>query len=154
MNLIKFQPRLATRPYFPANTLFPSVFDDLFGKDYLNFAGSDFASNVPSVNVIETEGGYSLEVAAPGLEKEDFRISVDKDRLTVSAEKTAKSESKDGKIVRKEFNFNAFSRSFVLPETISKDQITAQYVNGVLHLNVPKKAEIVREEKTRTIEIA
>jgi HSP20 family protein len=153
MNLVKFDPWFGTsHPVRRTHTL-PSIFDDFFNNGIGNFRGSDFSNNVPSVNISETNDGYQLEIAAPGLAKEDFKISLDKDRLTISSEKSAEKETKEGKFTRREFNFSSFSRSFVLPKTVNKEAIAAKYENGVLILNVPKKAEVVKEETTRTIEI-
>ena len=147
MNLIKFDP-------FHKNQYIPTVFDGFFNGGITDMMGTDIATTIPSVNVIETENGYNVEIAAPGLTKEDFKISLDKNRLTISAEKSAKNETQDGKVTRREFNYSSFSRSFMLPRTIEKDHITAKYENGILLLNVPKKAEVVQEAKSRLIEIA
>jgi HSP20 family protein len=147
MNLIKFDP-------FHRNQYVPTVFDSFFNGSIGDMMGSDFATTMPSVNVIETESGYNVEIAAPGLTKEDFKINLDKNRLTISAEKSARNETKEGKVTRREFNYSSFSRSFMLPKSVEKDNITAKYENGILLLSVPKKAEIVQEEKSRTIEIA
>ncbi|HLF63575.1 MAG TPA: Hsp20/alpha crystallin family protein [Saprospiraceae bacterium] len=154
MNLIKFDPWLTERrPFIRKSYGLPSVFDDLFGSSIGNVIGADFATNVPSVNISEAQNGYQLEIAAPGLSKEDFKISLDKDRLTVSAEKSLGNETTEGKFTRREFNYSSFSRSFVLPKTVDKEQIAAKYENGVLMLTAPKKAEVVKEEKSRMIEI-
>lgn len=154
MNLIKFDPWLSDRqPFLHTSHRMPSVFDDFFGRNIGDVVGTDFATNMPSVNISETAQGYQLEVAAPGLTKEDFRISLDKDRLTISSEKSTKHETTEGKFTRREFNYNSFARSFVLPKTVDKDNISAKYENGVLMLSVPKKAEVVKEEKSRVIEI-
>jgi HSP20 family protein len=147
MNLIKFDP------YLRRNQTFPSVFNDFFNGSIADFVGGDFATNMPSVNISETEQGFQLELAAPGLAKEDFKIAMDKDRLTVSAERSMKNENKEGTFTRREFNYSSFSRTFVLPKTVDKDRISAKYENGLLMLTVPKKAEIVKEEKSRIIEI-
>jgi len=154
MNLIKFDPWLSNRrPFIHRNPAFPSVFNDLFGGNIADFVGTDFVTSMPSVNISETEQGYQLEIAAPGLTKEDFNVALDKDRLTISAEKSAKTENNEGKLTRHEFNYSSFTRSFMLPKTVDKEQIAARYENGILYLNVPKKAEIVKEERSRTIEI-
>ena len=145
MNLAKFDPFLPARP---ANRLFDSFFNigDLMG--------SDFAMNIPSVNVIEEENGFKLEIAAPGVNKEDFAISIEKDRLTISSETREKDEEEvEGKYTRREFNYSAFSRSFYLPKSIDKEAIQANYNNGVLSVTLPKKEEVVKEEKGRTIDI-
>jgi len=149
MNLIKIDPKS-----FRTNWLFPSVFDDFFGRSIGDFMGSDFVSNMPSVNISETDEGYHVDVATPGLSKDDFKISLEKDRLTISSEKSSSEESTHGRYTRREFNFSKFSRSFFLPETVDKDKISAKYDNGVLRLVVPKKAEVIREQKCRVIEIA
>jgi len=148
MNLIKFDP--AARK----NLWFPSVFDDFFNGNISDFMGNDFATNMPSVNVAEDAQGYHMELAAPGLTKDDFRISLDKDRLTISSEKESKRETADAKFTRREFNYTTFSRSFILPKTVDKDRISAKYENGILKLLVPKKAEVVKDEKSRVIEIS
>ncbi len=161
MNLIKFDPWLSDRqpwlnerqPLIRRSHQLPNVFDDLFGRNIGDAVGADFAVNAPSVNISETEKGYQLEFAAPGLNKEDFKIALDKNRLTVSAEKSSQNEATESKFTRREFNFASFTRSFVLPKTVEKDHIQAKYENGILKLSVPKKAEVVNEEKSRLIEI-
>ena len=156
MNLIKFDPWLTDRqPQLSRKSRYlPGVFDDVFGNGIGDFMGTDFATNVPSVNISETENGYHLEIAAPGLKKEDFTVSLDKNRLTVSAEKSTQHETTEAKFTRREFNYSSFNRSFELPKTVDRDQILARYEDGVLTLTVPKKAEVVKEEKGRVIEIA
>lgn len=94
--------------------------------------------NLPSVNVVEKKNHYEISVAAPGLQKEDFHIDVEGDMLTISAEKETSKEDKDEKITRQEFNYTSFSRSFSLPEWVSKDKIEAHYENGLLILDLPK----------------
>ncbi len=128
-------------------------FDDLFNGSVADFMGSDYGMSIPAVNVRETEEGYFLELAAPGLLKEDFNISVEKDMLVISSEKEITSETEEGKVRRKEFNYSSFRRSFTLPKTVDKDNIKANYDKGVLHLVLPKKEEVRLEEKGRTIEI-
>ena len=145
MNLIKFDPMMPRT--------FNNFFDNFFNRSVSDFVGSDFVMSMPSVNVVETDQGYGLEVAAPGLTKEDFDISVEKDHLTISASKEAKEEVTQDKFTRREFNYTSFKRSFYLPESIDKDAIEARYENGVLRLSLPKKAEVVKEEKGRTIKI-
>ena len=145
MNLMKFDP------FTPAPT-FNRLFDSFLNLN--DMVGSDFAVNIPSVNVIENENGFTLELAAPGVAREDFSLNIEKDRLVISSEKkTTEEEKEEGKYSRREFNYSAFSRSFHLPKTIDKDAINASYENGVLTITLPKKAEVVREEQGRTIEI-
>lgn len=140
MTLVKVNPkhRRAVRKSSPFNNLLDEFFNTGF-----DFMGSDFASHAPAVNIKETKDAFSLDLAAPGLNKEDFKINIDKNQLKVSANKEVKSEEnkEDGKYTRREFNFNSFSRTFTLPNTIDKKAINAAYENGVLTLTLPKKEE-------------
>ncbi|HMR42323.1 MAG TPA: Hsp20/alpha crystallin family protein [Saprospiraceae bacterium] len=140
-------------PFFPAPTKGLSNFaEDFFNRSISDFVGSDFFLNQPSVNVVEKEDHFRMEVAAPGLKKEDFKIDLDGDYLTVSAKKEQKEEVKDERYTRREFNFQSFQRSFTLPENVNTDKVAATYENGVLVLSLPKK-ETEAKETTRTIEI-
>lgn len=98
-----------------------------------------FSLHSPAVNVKETEKNYELSLAAPGLEKNDFKIDVNGSTLTVSAEKDEKKEEREDGYSRKEYNYRGFSRSFILPEDILQDKIDANYKNGELLLTLPKK---------------
>ena len=98
----------------------------------------------PSVNVVENDDAFRLELAVPGYSKEDFRISVEKDTLSVSVEKEVKAENS---FLRREFATGNFCRSFLLPKTVEADQITAEYSNGILKIMIPKKEEVkIRKE--------
>ena len=123
---------------------FPSVFRD-------DFTGPVFKQSVP-VNVKETESGYELELAAPGFEKESFKIDLDKNLLTISAEVKNESEVKSEKHLRREFSLKSFKRSFTIDEKIDAENIDAKYLNGVLVLNLPKKAEVKAAAKQITIQ--
>lgn len=106
----------------------------------------------PSVNVAENETTFRLEVAAPGLAKEDFKVNIEDKTLTISAEKTVENETKEGeKFLRREFGYSTFKRSFTLPETIDIANIKATYENGVLHLTLPK-VEVKKALKTIDIQ--
>lgn len=106
----------------------------------------------PSVNVAENATEYRLEVAAPGLTKEDFKINIEDNLLTISAEKKVETETKEGeKFIRREFGYSTFKRSFTLPETVDATAIKAGYENGVLHLNLPK-TEVKKTLKTIEIQ--
>lgn len=96
---------------------------------------------VPAVNIRESEDNFVLDVAAPGLKKEDFKINLDNNVLTISSEQKNESEEKNEKYTRKEFFFNAFSRSFTLPKTIDLDKIRADYKDGVLSISLPKRED-------------
>jgi len=123
---------------------FPSLFDDYLTKDFFSFPmRSGFNGNsVPAVNVKETDKAFELEMAAPGMEKKDFKIELEQDTLVISAHKENKTEEKseDGRYSRKEFSYQSFTRSFNLPkEMVKEDEISASYKDGILHIAVPKK---------------
>ena len=145
MSLVRYNP-FATKSV-------SNFFDDVFNRGITDFFGSDFSTNMPSVNVVETEKNYRVEVAAPGLEKEDFEVSVDNGFLNISAKKEHQDEVKEGdKYMRREFNFSSFTRSFQLPETVNAEDIAANYENGVLKITLPKKEE-AKIEAAKVIEI-
>lgn len=147
MRPIKFNP------FFPVPAKGLNNFvEDLFNRSISEFTGSDFYLNQPSVNVLEKEDHFRMEIAAPGLLKEDFKINLEGELLTISAKKEAKEEVKDEKYTRREFSYQSFQRSFTLPENVNAEKIGAAYENGVLILNLPKRA-IEEKETTRTIEI-
>jgi len=128
------------------------IFDELI-NDFFN-TGVSFRPNGltlkhPSVNILKEEDKTVLEMAAPGLEKEDFNLEVEKDQLIISVEK--KAAEIEGKYSRKEFEYSKFKRSFHLPETIDREAITANYKAGVLFITLPVKEEAV--QKTRAISV-
>ncbi len=145
MSIVKFDP------IFPAKG-FRSFFDEFFNRNIADVFGNDFTWNAPSINVIETDHAYKMEVAAPGLEKEDFEIKVNDGYLTVAAKKEKHEEAIDGKYTRREFNYTSFSRNFKLPEMVKAENITAQYTNGVLMLVLPKD-EAAKIATAKVIEI-
>jgi len=98
-------------------------------------------NKVPGVNILETETDYKIELAAPGLTKEDFQINLKKDTLSVWAEKKVAETEEKKDYTRKEFDYFSFARSFVLPESVDGDQITAEYTNGILTITIGKKDE-------------
>jgi HSP20 family protein len=132
------------------NALVPGFFN-LMDK----FMTDDFQTPAqysrPAVNIVETEKSYAMEVIAPGMKKEDFKIAIEKDLLTISYEKKESSEEKTDKYIRKEFSMNSFKRSFTLNEKLNAEGVTAKYENGVLHVNIPK-AE-VKTVEVKTVEI-
>lgn len=106
----------------------------------------------PAVNIRETPEGFELQLAAPGLNKEDFKIRLEDGLLSLSAAIEKTEEQKDEKWSRREFSYSAFERSFRLPDNIDAERINARYVNGVLHVSLPKVAE-VQAPKGREIQI-
>lgn len=144
-NLIKFNA-------FPSTKLFPQgLLDDLFNQSITGFLGSDDLKSQPAVNVFEKEDSFQLEVAAPGFDKQDFSLNVEKDFLVISAKRAENKEEETGKYTRREFRFDAFERSFKLPATVNQDAVTAVYENGVLVVALPKKEEARSLTKTITI---
>lgn len=133
MSLIRFQNQ------------FPSLLDRFFDNDMLDWSSrhfSDTNTTVPSVNIIEDTEKFKVEVAAPGLTKEDFKIELDNNVLSVTSEKKVENETKEGaRFTKKEFSYQSFSRSFTLPVTVENEQITAKYDNGILNVFIPKKEE-------------
>ena len=120
-----------------------SVFDELFNAFPTNF-GSNIPSGYPTaaVNIHETADAYHLELNAPGRNKEDFAINVDKGLLTILYEKKESTEEKNYKTIRKEFTYKSFKRTFSIDDQINADGIQARYENGVLKLLLPKKEEV------------
>jgi HSP20 family protein len=106
--------------------------------------GNGWTSKLPAVNITESDKAFGLELAAPGLEKGDFNLSVDNQQLTISCEKEEKSESKEEQFTRKEFSYQSFSRSFMLPDSVDAEKIKASYRDGVLKVAIPKKETIVK----------
>lgn len=132
--------------------LFPRVVNDIFdttpffGSDLLDTSW-DFSIKAPSVNIIESSKEYKVELAAPGLEKKDFKIEVDNRVLTISSEKEEERNEEDENFRRREFSYSSFSRSFQLPEDVIADKIDAKYDEGVLKLSIPKKEESMSKPK-------
>ncbi len=125
---------------------FPSIMSDMLKPDW--FGGTEnWNTTAPAVNIKDNVDGFELELAIPGGKKEDFKIAVENDILTISSE--AKSENKEEKenYTRKEFSYTSFKRAFTLPETVNGSKIDAKYEDGVLRLVLPKKDEAVPEPK-------
>ena len=144
MTLVKFangHKNHAVNPFF--SDVFDSILNDSFLSDKL-------ASRVPAVNISETENEFHIELAAPGLKKEDFKISLDKNVLSVSADKKTENVEVGKKFSKREYSYNSFTRSFTLPEVADAAKIEAEYTDGVLKLNVAKK----EDAKVQSREIA
>ncbi len=118
----------------PFNDIFESFFNDSFISDRM-------ISRVPAVNISETDGEYRIELAAPGLKKEDFKINLERNMLNISVEKSTESEEHNKRYNRREYSYSSFVRSFGLPESADDAKIEADYTDGVLHINVAKKEE-------------
>ncbi len=111
----------------------------------------EMGSKQPPVNILERETSYDIEMLAPGLSKADFKISLDKEFLTISYEKTSNTEDVSPKYVKKEFSLDSFKRTFTLNDNLDGEAISAKYDNGILLVSIPKKEK--EETKTKTIEI-
>lgn len=134
---------------FDAGNFFgPSLLD--FNGD---FPGMDLSIRVPSVNIIENEKDFKIELAAPGLEKKDFKVEFEKGILNISAEKKVESKEEKENYTRKEYSYNSFSRSFRLPENSLPEKIDAKYENGILRLILPKK-EITFSKPVKEIKVS
>ncbi|MDO9511895.1 MAG: Hsp20/alpha crystallin family protein [Bacteroidales bacterium] len=132
----------------------PDLFDEFFGKGFdNNLYQPKTQSSIPAVNILENDNSFILEVAAPGLKKEDFRIDVEHDKLIVSSEKEQdESREDEGKYRRKEYYYASFRRVFTLPDTVNHDSIEAKHQDGILLITIPKREES-KIKPPRTIQI-
>lgn len=126
--------------------LIPSLTNDFFGNrffgtDLLDFERDFFDGGikVPLANVAETKEEFKVDLSAPGLNREDFKVEIEDGALVVSAEKQEENKEEKENYKRREFSYNSFCRSFQLPENVSEDKINAKYENGMLHITIPKK---------------
>lgn len=126
-----------------------SVLDDFFNRELFNWGTNNFsASNttIPSVNIKESAESFDVEVAAPGMDKKDFNITLDGNTLTISSQKQHEQEKKEDNYTRREFSYQSFRRSFELPkDVVDADKINAKYENGILHLTIPKREEAKKQ---------
>ncbi|MGQ1785543.1 MULTISPECIES: Hsp20/alpha crystallin family protein [unclassified Saccharicrinis] len=130
--------------WFPS---FPSIFDRFIENDLMDWNSANYSSTrttVPAVNVTENDNEFIIEVAAPGMNKNDFKVNYDNGRLTISSEhKDEKEEKRRGKVTRQEYSYQAFQRSFTVAEnTVNVDKIKANYKDGILHITLPKRDEV------------
>ncbi len=130
----------------------PSVFNDFFDNEWMEKANS----TAPAINVIESEKDYKIELAAPGMTKDDFNVRIDEDNcLVISMEKKddKKDEKKDGRYLRREFSYSKFQQTLILPDDVEKEHISAKVEHGVLTVDIPKKAPVEAAKLQRNIEI-
>lgn len=138
MALVKFtnghKGNLVKSPY-------TDIFDTFFNSE--PFFSRGMASNVPAVNISETDNAYHVELAVPGLKKDDIKISVEEDQLKISAVQKSETVENDEsrKYSRREFNYSSFTRAFTLPDLADQAKIEAEYHDGVLSVSVAKKEE-------------
>ncbi|WP_207425484.1 Hsp20/alpha crystallin family protein [Pedobacter sp. SYSU D00535] len=135
MTLVKFangNNDTALKPWF--SDVFDTFFNDSFVSDRMT-------SRVPAVNISETENAFHIELAAPGLQKEDFKVNLEKNVLSISVEKKSENTQENKRYNRREYSYTSFVRSFTLPEAADQANIEASYVDGVLRIDVAKKEE-------------
>jgi HSP20 family protein len=128
------------------NQWLPTLIDEMFHNDFVGGRTMP-ASKVPAVNISETDTGFALEMVVPGFAKEDLKLEVDNDILTISSEVEKENSEKSEQFTRKEYVISSFSRSFNLPESVNQDKIDAEYNNGILSIQLPKKEEALPQPK-------
>ena len=130
----------------------PSIFNDFFDNDWMVKANA----TAPAINVFETEKEYKVELAAPGMTKEDFNVHIDEENnLVISMEKKTenKEEKKEGRYLRRECSYSKFQQTMILPDDVDKEKISAQVENGVLNIDLPKFSEQEKEKAKRFIDV-
>ncbi|KPM32727.1 Small heat shock protein [Croceitalea dokdonensis DOKDO 023] len=129
--------------------------DEFFNKDLSSVFTSNFNTGMtlPKVNIRETKDSYFVDMAVPGMRKEDFHIDLDNQMLSISTETNEENQGNEENHIRREFGYASFKRSFSLPETIEEDKIKAQYSEGILSIHLPKKEE-AKQKPARTIKIS
>ena len=130
----------------------PSIFNDFFDNDWMVKANA----TAPAINVFETEKEYKVELAAPGMTKEDFNVRIDEDNnLVISMEKKTenKEEKKEGRYLRREFSYSKFQQTILLPENVEKDKISAKVEHGILSIEIPKVKEEEKQKTSKAIEV-
>ena len=130
----------------------PGIFNDFFANDWMTRTNA----TAPAINVIEDEKDYKVEVAAPGMNKEDFKVNVTDDNylvLTMEKKNESKDEDKKRKYLRREFSYHKFEQSLALPEDVNKDEIKASVNDGVLTIDIPKVKVTEKQPAVKQIEI-
>ena len=145
MTLVRFNSEKKNNSLMPGfSDVFDSIFNDTLFSDRM-------VSRVPAVNISETENRFHIELAAPGLKKEDFKLDLNRDSLSISVEQSTEKDAKDKNYNKREFCYTSFVRSFTLPESADENQIEATYNDGVLKIDIAKKEEA--KSVARQIEI-
>jgi HSP20 family protein len=131
---------------------FPSFFNDFFNDSWIT---PQFHSTSPAINVSEDDKGYKLEIAAPGMTKEDFNVSISDGDIVIAMEKKNenKDENKDKKYIRREFSYSKYEQRLALPDNVEKQNITAQMTDGVLYIDIPKMTPEEKAKECQCIEI-
>ena len=137
---------------------FPSLFNDFFNREMFDWGESNFSTTgttLPAVNIKETNDAFEVEMAAPGMNKNDFKIELEGNLLTISSETNKETEEKEGdRYSRREFSYQSFQRSFTLAKDVmDEEKINAKYEDGVLRLLIPKKEE-AKQKPPRLIDVS
>lgn len=130
----------------------PSIFNDFFDNEWLERANT----TAPAINVIESESNFKVEVAAPGMTKDDFNVTLDENQnLVISMEKKTenKEENKESRFLRREFSYTKFQQTMVIPDNVDKEKISAKVEDGVLSIDLPKLTEEESKKAQKKIEI-
>lgn len=135
MTLVKFNPDKRNSSLLPG---FSDVFDSIFNDTFFN---DRMVTRVPAVNISETENNYHVELAAPGLKKEDFKLNLERNVLNIAVEQTAGQEDNQKNYSKREYSYSSFVRSFTLPESADDSQINASYTDGILRIDIAKREE-------------
>ncbi len=147
---------MTTNVLSKTKTSLPSVFEDFFKPWNEWIQPNEWMTRfptLPAVNILENKEEFDVTLAAPGLKKDDFKVNLDGNQLTISCENESATEVKEEKYSRKEFSYSSFRRSFMLPDTVVQDKISAHYEDGILRLRIPKKEEVKRSSISKLIEV-
>lgn len=135
----------------------PSLFDNWFSRDLMDWSNFNFSptnTTLPAVNIRETKDDFVIEVAAPGLDKKDFKVNLENNQLVISSEHKEEKKSEEDNYTRKEFSYQSFQRSFTVDERqVEGDKINAKYADGILCITLPKREE-VKPKPPREIKIS
>lgn len=145
MTLVKYRPSMI-------ENFFNREFDNFFSDRYY---GNNVFASTPAVNVVENKDGFRIEVAAPGMKKDDFKINLNHNHLVISAQKQEETaeDNQEQKYARREFSYSSFQRTFTLPQSVDGEKVEASYTDGILHVNLPKREE-AKVKPAREISIA
>ena len=134
MTLVKFNDKRNNSLLPGFNDVFDSIFNDTFFNDRL-------ITRVPAVNISESENNYHVELAAPGLKKDDFKLNLEGNNLTISVEQSSDHNDNQKNYSKREYSYSSFVRSFTLPESADESQINASYNDGILRIDIAKREE-------------
>lgn len=128
-----------------ASSFFEDLFDD--NRVWRSDLTKGWSDGVPSANIAEDDKAFNIELAVPGMDKEDFQVDIDSGELRISSEKKDEQLREEKSYTRREFSYSSFMRSFILPESVNTDKINAKYENGILKIILPKKSEVKKLTK-------